>query len=64
MDTADIVTFVAAAVDQILECLDHVSLLSGCYDTFEGPVVDGILSDLHLVSLLQVSTYCFSIVDV
>jgi len=44
----------SAAVDQILDCLDHVSLLTGCYNTSEGPVVEGILAEPHIASLLEV----------
>jgi hypothetical protein len=48
---------ISAAVEQVLECLDHVTLLSGCCNTSDAAVVDSVIADPHIAYLLEVCLF-------
>ena len=47
--------FFVGAVDQILESLNQIGLLSGCYESLDESLMEAILSDSQLATLLEVT---------
>ena len=59
-DSFAITGFELDAVDDILESLNQIAILLGCYNSVEDAAIGNITSDEQLVSLLEVFSFFFN----